>query len=292
MVLEATQYAIIKNGIIAMFLLLSVNSWSQKLKVNEFDKSANKWRMETFPVSLKSVDNTKMEIVIKSSDTSLLVELMGSGIGTNTLDANSELVFSLENDSTVIAISPSIQSIEYGELLPTYKHQYVLSFDKLQALSRNNLKSVRKYSVGGFDDIAIEKKNAVKLKDLSSFYVAEMKKGKLIPEKAISMPAGFPGGEDVLVSFLNRNLKPALDIKLGEKKMGVVQFTVMADGNVNDLSMKQSAGESFDSELLRILRRMPKWKPAVQNGRAVNSTVIYPVTFYRTDFALKIQLGK
>lgn len=288
MVLRTLSYLVF---IAVTAMVFPLHSWGQKFRVNEFDKSSNKWKLETFPVAVKSADNIKMDISLKSADSSFLIELSGSGIGTNTLDKNSELVFLLQNDSTVIVKSPTIQSIDYGELLPTYRHQYIMSLAEIQKLSRHELKSLRKYSVGGFDDIAIEKKNASKLKELSAFYIQELKKGKITPEKTVSLPAAFPGGNDVLLSFLNRNLKPMLAIKPGEKKEMVVQFIVTTDGSVNDLLVKQSAENSLDNELLRILKRMPKWKPASVNGKPVNSTIMQPVTFYRTDVSLKIQFN-
>jgi hypothetical protein len=291
MVLRATPYSLFTKGLITTLLLFSLHSFGQKLRVNEFDKSTNKWKIETFPVGLKSTGNIKMDISLKSADTSFLIELSGSGIGTNTLDINSELVFLLEGDSTVIVKSPTIQSIDYGELLPTYRHQYSMSLEDLQRLSRHGLKSLRKYSVGGFDDIAIEKKNAGRLKDLSAFYIGELKKGKLIPGKTVSLPAAFPGGNEILLGFLNRNLKPMLAIKPGEKKEMIVQFMVTADGGIDDLHVKQSAEISLDNEILRILKRMPKWKPASVNGKPVSSAVIRPITFYRIDASTKIQFN-
>jgi len=55
---------------------------------------------------------------------------------------------------------------------------------------------------------------------------------------------------------------------------------VTADGSIDDMEIVQSGGLYFDNELLRVLKRMPKWKPAIENGKAVSATVTQPVTFY------------
>ncbi len=65
-------------------------------------------------------------------------------------------------------------------------------------------------------------------------------------------------------------------------KIAVVQFLVKADGSINDLQIKESAGLAFDNEAIRVLKRMPKWKPASEKGKAVDAIVTQPVIFYRT----------
>jgi protein TonB len=41
----------------------------------------------------------------------------------------------------------------------------------------------------------------------------------------------------------------------------------------------QSGGSVFDNEVIRVLKKMPKWKAAIQNGRAIAVTFTQPVTF-------------
>jgi len=247
--------------------------------------------METLPVKLKSKDDIKMDVSLNAWDTSFFLQLMGSGIGTNTIDTDSKVIFLLDNDSAVTAKSSAIQSIDYGNLVPTYRHEYMVSFEGLEALSRHNLKTLRKYSIGGVDDIAIEKQNAAKIRELSNFFIGELKKAKLIPVRPRILAPGFPGGYEVLLNFLNRNLKPFTNLDNAERNEATVQFLVTADGDIKDLHIKNSAGSSLDNELLRILKRMPKWKPAVENGKRVDYSVTQLIKFYRNGGTWKIQLG-
>jgi len=102
-------------------------------------------------------------------------------------------------------------------------------------------------------------------------------------EQILPRPPGFPGGNSIWIKFLNRNLKRPPELETGETKTVVVQFLVSADGDVNDIKISQSAGPSFDTEVLRVLKRMPKWKPAIENGRPTDAFVIQTVTFFPAD---------
>jgi protein TonB len=263
---------------------------AQKLKFNGFDNFLKKWRAESFPVHLKATPEIKMAMSLRSIDTTFFLWLTGSGVGTNTVDIGTEVIFFLENDSTVTARSNSIQPIDYGSLAPVYRHEYVISLEDLETLSRNNVKSVRKYSVGGFDEVLITKNNSGLARQLSALFLSELKKANAQLLKPVLRQPGFPGGVEVMTRFLNRNLKPVAKLNSGEKKLAVVQFQVTADGTINDMQIKQSAGDPFDTELLRILQRMPKWKPAVSNGKPVEAIITQRITFYKNNDSLQVQL--
>jgi TonB family protein len=245
--------------------------------------------MESFPVNLKSAPGIKMDVSLRSSGTSFFVELRGSGIGANTVDIDDQVIFLLENDSTVTVKSRTAQTYDYSKSTNTYKHEYWISLKDLEYLSKHNLQALRKYSSNKFDDIYLGEENADKVKALSALFINELKKSNVLQTKAPLIPPGFPGGNEVLLNFLNRNLKPPPELQSGEKKLAVVQFLVKADGSINDFQIKQSAGLPFDNEVLRVLKRMPKWKPAMDNGKKVDAIVTQPVTFSFTNTTGKVQ---
>ena len=229
MVLRSTKLSSFFAAGIAL-VLFPLSSPAQKLKKNEFDNVAKQWRTETFPVNIKSSPDAKMDISLQGADTSFMVLLEGSGAGTSTLDVNTEVVFLMDDGSKVKAFSPSIQSMDHSQLPPVYRHRYKISYEGLERLTKHSIVSLRKYSVGGFDDIVIEKKNAAKAKDVSGVFFGEVTKRNPARNTA-SVPAGFPGGNDVLEKFVNRNLKPLTELQVGEKKEVIVQFRVTADGS-------------------------------------------------------------
>lgn len=89
----------------------------------------------------------------------------------------------------------------------------------------------------------------------------------------------FPGGFEALREFLSRNLVTPHDLDAGEKKMVRARFFVDKDGFVSGVEIETSGGKAFDREVIRVCKKMPKWKPAIQNGNPVKVSYVLPVTF-------------
>jgi periplasmic protein TonB len=89
----------------------------------------------------------------------------------------------------------------------------------------------------------------------------------------------FPGGDQAWMDFLKKWLDVPEEIAVGERKTVVVQFEVSEEGVVTNFQILRSAGRSFDNEVMRVLKKMPRWEPAIQNNRKVATTFQQPVTF-------------
>jgi protein TonB len=89
----------------------------------------------------------------------------------------------------------------------------------------------------------------------------------------------FPGGQEAWLNFLRKNLVAPDNLEAGEKKTVQVRFIVAMDGTVTSFEILQSAGKSFDNEVIRVLKKMPRWRPAIQNGQATTKAFMQPVTF-------------
>jgi protein TonB len=89
----------------------------------------------------------------------------------------------------------------------------------------------------------------------------------------------FPGGEHALQFFLANNLVTPEDLSEGERKMVRIRFRVEKDGYVNSFEIIASGGDSFDEEVIRVCKKMPRWKPAIQNKVNVAVSYVLPVTF-------------
>jgi protein TonB len=93
------------------------------------------------------------------------------------------------------------------------------------------------------------------------------------------IPPEFPGGTEAWINYLQRMLRVPDDLEAGDRKTVLVKFGVNADGDVTDAMVMKSGGNAFDKEVLRVISRMPKWKPGKQNGKAVAVYFTQPVTF-------------
>jgi periplasmic protein TonB len=89
----------------------------------------------------------------------------------------------------------------------------------------------------------------------------------------------YPGGMEAFSNFLSRYLQSPDNLEPGEKKVVLVRFKVDVDGTISDIAVVQSAGNIFDREVIRVLKKMPKWEPAEQNGHKVATFFTQPVTF-------------
>ncbi len=422
---------------IVFILFLPLISFSQKIKVNEYDKFLKKRRVESIPLTIKTEPKIKMAISFGSIGTSFYLQLSGAGLGATVIGEEDQLILLLDNDSTITLKSKGLQTYDVSATPNTYKHEYVFTLTDLEKLSRHNLRALRKYHSNDFEDVYIPKENYDKVKKLSTLFIEEFKigvalhtiqaidvkdiskyigdsvtfigkinsgrylqsgknaftelnVGSALPKQLLTViirgtdrknfgsdpenfyqgkdaritgkvelnkeklqimisnkdqliivgdttsivsaktkqadvkperkedakvqspasivgakttqadvqlakkedllktqiPArapGFPGGDSIWIKFLYRNLKRPPGLEAGETKTVVVQFLVNADGDVNDIQIRQSAGSSFDSEVLRVLKRMPKWKPAITNGRPADAVVTQSVTFFRAN---------
>ena len=90
----------------------------------------------------------------------------------------------------------------------------------------------------------------------------------------------FPGGDKALVDFLDANLKyPEEAQKQKWEGKTLIAFTVNEDGSVTNIRVLKSSWMSLDTEALRIVKMMPKWIPANENGANKKEMVVLPITF-------------
>lgn len=100
----------------------------------------------------------------------------------------------------------------------------------------------------------------------------------------VEKEAKFPGGPDGWRRYLERNLNAnvAADdgAPLGNYSVKV-QFIVDKQGNISNVQAieKPKACPSCGPEAEKVIKRGPKWEPAVQNGRNVIYQAIQYITF-------------
>ncbi|MGZ3946419.1 MAG: TonB family protein, partial [Mucilaginibacter sp.] len=94
----------------------------------------------------------------------------------------------------------------------------------------------------------------------------------------------FPGGLAAFGKFIEDNIVyPVAAHKNGTKGKVVVSFVIEEDGSLTGGRVVKGIGDGCDEEALRVIKRMPKWKPAVQNGKSVRVAYNVPITFGLTN---------
>lgn len=90
----------------------------------------------------------------------------------------------------------------------------------------------------------------------------------------------FPGGMDSLKAFIERNLvypQWAKDNKIEGKVY--VSFTVETDGSISNVKVLRDIGGGCGAEAIRVVMKMPKWKPGKQRGKPVRVQFNLPIEF-------------
>lgn len=98
----------------------------------------------------------------------------------------------------------------------------------------------------------------------------------------VEVEAGFPGGEGGWRRYLTNNLNANTPVENGAPEgtyTVIVRFIVSKDGSISDVTAETNHGYGMEEEAVKIIKRGPKWTPAIQNGRNVNAYRRQPITF-------------
>ena len=101
----------------------------------------------------------------------------------------------------------------------------------------------------------------------------------------VEIEAGFPGGESKWRQYLERNCNGQIASDNGAPEgtyTTVVQFVVDKEGNISDVRSLTNHGYGMEEEAMRVIKKGPKWTPAIQNGRNVKAYRKQPITFVVT----------
>lgn len=109
--------------------------------------------------------------------------------------------------------------------------------------------------------------------------VAEEVDDNRIPEVPQVM-AYYPGGEESLYKWLTEHIQyPECAKDQGIQGRVMVRFVVEKDGSISNAIVTRSPDEDLSREAIRVVRSMPKWKPARQGSRIVRSYFNLPIMF-------------
>ena len=98
----------------------------------------------------------------------------------------------------------------------------------------------------------------------------------------VEIEASFPGGDSKWRQYLERNANGQVATDNGAPEgtyTTVVQFVVDKEGNISDVRALTNHGYGMEEEAIRVIKKGPKWSPAIQNGRQVKAYRKQPITF-------------
>ncbi|MCJ7933507.1 MAG: TonB family protein [Chryseobacterium sp.] len=97
--------------------------------------------------------------------------------------------------------------------------------------------------------------------------------------KDVDQSAEYPGGMGALRKFLGDNFDTSL-MEGGEGQLKAkLKFVVEKDGTVSNVVIEEkSPNGDFNSEAIRVVKKLKKWTPAKRNGESVRSYYSVPFT--------------
>lgn len=100
------------------------------------------------------------------------------------------------------------------------------------------------------------------------------------PFVTVEQQPEYPGGLDALRTFLSKNLNyPRAAASSGVSGRVYVSFVVNTDGSLTDIQVLKGIGFGCDEEAVRVMHKMPHWRPGKQSGRTVRVKYNLPISF-------------
>ena len=90
----------------------------------------------------------------------------------------------------------------------------------------------------------------------------------------------YDGGMEALYKYIAENIQYPEQAKAdGIEGRVLIHFVVMNDGSIVNVEVAKGIGGGCDEEAVRVVKAMPKWTPAVYEGKNVNVQYTLPITF-------------
>lgn len=91
----------------------------------------------------------------------------------------------------------------------------------------------------------------------------------------------FPGGVEGLWNFLASNIVyPKICQENGIQGRAIVEFVINKDGSVVEVEILRTTGDGIlDEEAVRVVKLLPKFKPAIKDGKPIRVKMTIPINF-------------
>ena len=100
----------------------------------------------------------------------------------------------------------------------------------------------------------------------------------------VDVDAEFPGGLEELVMFVCMNVDyPEQARKANVEGKVFSSFCIDRDGSVSNIEILKDIGYGCGDAVVKMLKSMPRWKPARVGGKNVRSKFTLPITFSLSD---------
>ena len=121
--------------------------------------------------------------------------------------------------------------------------------------------------------------NSKTKKDITEAYDLN---GNRVADFIYSREAFFQEGGQDWQNYLAENVRTKVPIKKGAplgNYQVIVKFIVGKNGKIEDVVAETNHGYGMEDEVIRVIKKSPKWNPAILMGQTVNAYRRQPLTF-------------
>lgn len=156
---------------------------------------------------------------------------------------------------------------DYSFILPD-SFTIVGNFKYFDYLTLEEINKITEYKISTDVNVlnaeSIEVKSEIGINDDNTLY-----------SNNVEVKPNFPGGIDKFHKFVNENFQ--ITEVNGSKGKIFVSFIVEKDGTLNDIKVTRDIGYGTGNEAIRVLKKSPKWIPAINNGFYVRCLYSIPI---------------
>lgn len=92
----------------------------------------------------------------------------------------------------------------------------------------------------------------------------------------------YPGGTKAMVDFIKENL-PSHMLSTATRRRVVIRFVVNKSGRLSHfepiLTHNRKREKKLEKEVIKVLKKMPRWNPAIHESKKVRCYMTIPFTF-------------
>lgn len=134
---------------------LCISGYSQKIKVDQYDKFLKKRRIETNKVNLKQGLSCGTAIGLRAIDTTNFLQFYGYGCGCGVIGATDKFMFLMQDEETIEVVSKGLQSYSINQYNNVFNYEYYITDEQIAKLSDKKAKSIRVYWSSHYNDFDV-----------------------------------------------------------------------------------------------------------------------------------------
>jgi TonB family protein len=222
-----------------------------------------------FGVSFKCRSDEKFtgKLIVYLEDGSVLT--CNESVVSERVDDLAKAVYSLTDDQLNKLKISNIHTVKYTMLVPINAENFSASNTGVKT------NAIISDFFGTGQESIVNDKSADSLKSTD-----ESEEEEAEPFMYVEQMPTFPGGQEAMYTYIYQKLEyPAVARESGISGTVVVQFVVSKEGEIQKPKVARGLGGGCNEEALRIVNSMPKWNPAMHNGRTVPVTFTLPIKF-------------